>query len=152
MTLEELTAIEQIRQLKARYFRFLDRKQWDDLKQLFTEDLHVEINEPSGSMQIDGRDDFVAGLSAILENIVTVHHGHMSEIKLEGPDLASGIWAMEDHLSPSPAGDGEHYWGLGWYEERYARGEDGCWRIAKFRLVRQRVAVDGKQIFPVPAD
>lgn len=150
MTLDELTAIEDIRRLKARYFRFLDRKQWDDFKQLFTERLHVEIDEPGASMSLDSRDDFVAGTCAALAGVVTVHHGHMSEVTIEGPDTASGIWAMEDHLSPSPARDGDHYCGKGWYEETYVRGEDGCWRIASLTLVRQTIAVDGKQIYPLP--
>jgi hypothetical protein len=152
MTLDELTAIEEIRRLKARYFRFLDRKQWDDFKQLFTEQLHVEINEPGGSMSLDHRDDFVAGTSEALAGIVTVHHGHMSEITIEGSDAASGIWAMEDHLRPSPARDGDHYWGKGWYEETYLRGDDGLWRIASLKLVRQTIAVDGRQIYPPPPD
>jgi len=150
MTLEELTAIEEIRRLKARYFRLLDRKNWQEWRELFVENLHVEINEPGGTMRLDDRDDFVAGTSRILADIVSVHHGHMSEITIEGPDTASGIWAMEDHLCPSPAGDGEHYWGKGWYEERYLCSADAGWRIASLKLIRQRVCVDGRQIYPVP--
>ncbi|MBI0293347.1 nuclear transport factor 2 family protein [Streptomyces sp. PRKS01-29] len=33
----------------------------------------------------------------------SVHHGHMPEIEITGPDTASGIWAMEDLLT-FPAG------------------------------------------------
>ena len=33
---ESLLAIEQIRQLKARYFRLLDTKQWDEWGEVFT--------------------------------------------------------------------------------------------------------------------
>ena len=40
--------IEAIRQLKARYFRFVDTKQWDRWGDLFTEDavFHVPVNRP----------------------------------------------------------------------------------------------------------
>jgi hypothetical protein len=147
MTLDELTAIEEIRRLKARYFRFLDRKQWDEWTDLFVEDLHVEIDEPGATMALDSRADFVAATSKALEGIITVHHGHMSEITLDGLDKASAIWSMEDHLSPAPGG-GDHYWGMGWYEERYEADDTNTWRIAETKLVRQRVVLDGKQIFP----
>lgn len=148
MTLEELIAIEEIRRLKARYFRLLDRKEWAQWKELFVRDLHVEINEPGTTLRLDGRDEFVAGTSSVLADIVTVHHGHMPEITLDGPDRAHGTWAMEDQLSPSPRGDGDLYHGKGWYEETYQRGADGRWRIASLALIRQWVAVDGRQIHP----
>ena len=38
MELTDLLEIEQIKQLKARYFRLMDQKRWDEFAQLFTED------------------------------------------------------------------------------------------------------------------
>ncbi len=151
MTLSELTAIEEIRRLKARYFRLLDRKLWDQLLDVFVEDLQVEIDEPGVQFVLDNREDFVASMSRALDGVVSVHHGHMSEIEIEDADNASAVWAMEDHLSPAPGG-GEHYWGMGWYEERYRRDSSGTWRIARTKLVRQRVVLDGKQIYPSPSE
>ena len=37
MTPEDLVEIEAIKQLKARYFRSMDEKRWDDWGQVFTE-------------------------------------------------------------------------------------------------------------------
>ena len=40
----DLVEIEAIRQLKARYFRLLDTKQWDAWLEVFTEDFQAEIH------------------------------------------------------------------------------------------------------------
>ena len=46
MTRDDLEALEAIRRLKARYFRYVDTKQWDRFGELFCEDaeLHVPVN------------------------------------------------------------------------------------------------------------
>ena len=36
-----LVHVENIKQLKARYFRFVDSKQWDALRDVFTDDAPV---------------------------------------------------------------------------------------------------------------
>ena len=40
----------------------------------------------------------MAFLEPVLQDVVTVHHGHMPEIELTSPTTARGIWAMEDML------------------------------------------------------
>lgn len=35
-TVEQMADIEAIRQLKARYFRLMDQKRWDELRDVFT--------------------------------------------------------------------------------------------------------------------
>jgi 3-phenylpropionate/cinnamic acid dioxygenase small subunit len=42
----DLADIEQIRQLKARYFRFLDTKQWEAWRGLFTDDFTAHVQGP----------------------------------------------------------------------------------------------------------
>ena len=70
-----------------------------------------------------------------LAEAVTVHHGHMPEIMLTGPDTARGIWAMEDVVEFP---DGHKLSGFGHYHETYVRvGSD--WRIATLHLTRLRV-------------
>ena len=56
--LTELTEIEAIKQLKARYCRLLDTKQWDAWRELFTDDF-VSDTSPSGGTVITGADEFV---------------------------------------------------------------------------------------------
>jgi hypothetical protein len=129
--------IEQIKQLKARYFRLMDTKRWDEWGELFTPGCVMEV--PEANMVNDGRDEIVRAVSGALEGVRTVHHGHMPEIELTGADTATGIWAMFDFIE-WPASDGGRLGltGYGHYHEQFVR-EDGAWRIARIRLERIRV-------------
>jgi len=140
MNLEE---IEAIKQLKARYFRYLDTKQWERWGDLFTEDAVLDhpANRPT---PLRGREEIVATVSAGLAGRVTMHHGHMPEIELLADGQAKGIWAMYDRLlGPTPDGNGQaRYEGYGHYLERYVKGEDGQWRIAHLHLRRLHLEIE----------
>lgn len=126
--------LEAIRQLKARYFRHLDTKDWPALRQVFADDVVVDTTDAGGSV-VTGADAFVAALQRLLDGVLTVHHGHMPEITLTSATTATGIWAMEDLLR-FPDGSELHGWGH--YHETYAKA-DGTWRITTLRLTRLRV-------------
>ena len=135
---EQLEEIGAIKRLKARYFRHMDRKDWDAWGQVFAEDAVLEV--PEVDMEVTGREEIVASVSGALVGTQTVHHGHMPEIELTGPDTATGIWAMADYVE-WPQAEGEARVGLqgyGHYIEEYVRA-DGEWRIARSRLERLRV-------------
>ena len=136
--------IEAIKQLKARYFRGMDTKQWDLMKEVFADDVVIDTTE-DGSPVIEGRDEFIAFLAPMLAEVVTVHHGHMPEIELTSDTTATGVWAMEDHLWWPEGSPLQHLHGYGHYHETYRKGPDG-WRIATLtltRLHREFVAGDG---------
>ena len=150
MTVEDLRAIEEIRQLKARDFHLMDRKRWDEWADVFCEDVLVDTTQ-EGSPLLEGRQAFVDFLPPILEGVKTVHHGHASEIQLTGPASATGTWSMEDHLWWPHEQGGRHLWGTGFYFEKYRKDDDGKWRILEMKLQRIRTEVDGQQVFP-PAE
>ncbi|MBW8825632.1 MAG: nuclear transport factor 2 family protein [Acidobacteria bacterium] len=126
--------LEAIRVLKARYFRFVDTKQWDEWRALFTDDVAVDLGETG---TFDDADTFVAFVRQALEAATTVHHGHMPEIELTGADEATGVWAMADIVLRPGA---PRVMGYGHYHETYRR-VDGQWRIASMRLTRLLVDV-----------
>ena len=129
---------EEIRQLKARYFRLMDTKQWDAWRDCFTSDAVLETL-PSPGEHFVGRDEIVSRVSAILSDSVTVHHGHMPEIDLTGPDTATGIWAMFDWVDmPTRV-----LRGFGHYHDDYQR-QAGTWRIRRSRLTRLRLDIERK--------
>ncbi len=136
--LQRLEDIEAIKRLKARYFRTLDRKEWDDWGQVFAKDALLEV--PEGDVEERGRAAIVASVSGSLVGTTTVHQGHMGEIDITGPDTAEGIWAMFDYVEWPRGEDGKRVGlqGYGHYQERYVR-EEGAWRISYSRLVRLRV-------------
>jgi hypothetical protein len=125
-----LVEIEAIKQLKARYFRLLDTKDWDAWEQVFSADASLRWG-PAPAQILHGRRTIREGVSASLEGAVTVHHGHMPEIELTSEDSATGIWAMFDRV------DHPAYLliGFGHYHERYTK-QDGEWRIAELELRR----------------
>ena len=99
---EELSDWLAICDLKARYCRLLDTKDWDGWRELFTKDYELDVSQETGMAPIKGRD---AALEMILSNIrttTTVHQVHSPEIRLDG-DEAHAIWAMHERLIFGPA-------------------------------------------------
>ncbi len=126
-TPEDLAAIAEIEQLKYRYFRHLDLKEFDELGLLLTEDATAAYED--GRSSFDGRAAIVDFLVRALADpgIVTEHHGHHPEITLTSPDTAVGTWYLQDRVVV-PAADIE-IGGTAFYEDRYVR-VDGAWRIS----------------------
>jgi hypothetical protein len=132
--LQRLLDLEELKTLKARYFRYLDTKQWERWRQLFTDDVELAgLSAPFADA-----DAFVAAMRVNLQDAWTVHHGHTPELKVSGPSTASGIWPMTDYVEFPQDGERRGLAGWGYYEERY-RKVDGGWRIAYMRLTRLRV-------------
>jgi hypothetical protein len=148
---DSLAAIEEIKQLKARYFRFLDCKDWDGLEHVFAPDAVMDVSDAVDDMPPESRaamsDDggFIRGrgpiadfVRGVLADAVTVHHGHMPEIEVRSPSSAAGVWAMEDTIAFAEGSPIRSLHGYGHYHETYVR-EDGEWLISSLRLTRLRV-------------
>ena len=130
--------IEAIKQLKARYFRLMDTKDWEGFATVFAEEASMR-NSPDPNEVFEGREEIVRKVSAALAEAVTVHHGHMPEITLTGDDTANGVWAMYDFVElPQLV---LHGWGH--YHEEYVK-RDGAWQILSSRLTRLRLDITPK--------
>jgi SnoaL-like protein len=137
----ELLDIEAIKRLKARYFRLLDLKAWDEFERLFTSDftflsVHAVGTVPTTPVATSAK-AFVARIVAMTDGCTTTHHGHMPEIDVSG-DTAHGIWAMQDVVE-HPSDAGMRFVGTGHYHDDYERGADALWRIKRSLLVRLRL-------------
>lgn len=147
MDLATIEAIEQIKQLKARYFRLMDQKKWDDWREVFTEDVTAvyqgvprRSGEGAAELRCQGRADLVAKVSGFLAPGVSVHHGHMPEIEVTSPTTARGIWAMVDYLRLPQF----TMKGYGHYEEDYVR-EGDKWKIKTILLTRLHCDIEWVQ-------
>lgn len=129
--------IEAIKQLKARYFRLMDTKQWLPFSQVFTDDVVIDVlhDKHVAGDAIEGRAEVVDFIRKAVGKATTVHHGHMPEIDLLSPTEAKGIWAMFDYVEFKPS---RGIRGYGHYHEEY-RKEDGRWHISKLKLTRLRL-------------
>lgn len=132
-------AMEDIKNLKSRYFQYMDFRDWSRYPELFSEDM-VVYNE-DGSVRSTGGKAFAQTVSTFLADATTIHQAYMPEIEIIDPDNASGVWAMHDVLTWK---DGDPFTAMkrieGWghYHETYRR-EPGGWKIASMKLTRLRV-------------
>ena len=144
--IEKLLAIEEIRLLKARYFRFLDSHDWAAFRKLFEDDALFAFPKPpiaegasnlfEGGEEIRGADAFVAWASGRLERVQSAHLGYMPEIEILSATEAKGLWGMEDILR----GSGRIAHGYGYYKEHYAC-QSGVWRIKRWELYYKSMEV-----------
>jgi hypothetical protein len=133
MTPEDLVEIELIKRVKYAYFRNLDLKQWDDIRELFTDDASASYG--GGAYAFEGRDAIVAFFRKAMgrEDFLSSHKAHHPEIDLTGPTTATGVWALEDIVI-------DLQWeldirGAAFYEDDYVK-VGGEWKISQTRYKR----------------
>ncbi len=122
--LEDMNAIER---LQRTYGYFVDKGQWTQLSELFTEDATLEI----------GGKGLFLGRPRVLEYMQTAfgpdgakegllaNHMQFQSIPDISTDGRTG-WVRSRAYVMSNAG-----WGLPLYENEYEKGEDGIWRISR---------------------
>lgn len=130
-----LLEIESIKQLKARYCRHLDAKEWAAWRELFADDFVSEVVDATTRV-IVGADEFVTYARQTLGKTSqpTVHQVHAPEISLTSPTTARGTWALHDVVRLVPM---LTLRGYGHYDENYVKA-GGQWRLQSSRLTRLR--------------
>lgn len=148
--IEKIRAIQEIKQLKARYFRAADTKNMALMATVLAEDCELDYSgackDPATGIDLlpDVTEGKIRSRHEAIEKfgngegVVTVNHSHTCEIELLASDKASAIWAMTDHLHFPPDAPVETLTGHGHYYETYERA-DGAWLIKTLRLTRLRV-------------
>jgi hypothetical protein len=126
-----LESIEEIKKLKAKYFRCLDKKLWSELEDVFAENA---IGEGPYGGPFKGNKAIVQFISKNLgsDSVITAHGGHNPEIEITSDTTAKAIWALEDYVS---FGRNRKFIGYGHYEDEYIK-EKGEWKIKRQRLTR----------------
>ena len=139
--IESLVAIEQIKNLKARYFRCMDTKDWAGFQAVFAPDATADFTREGGDRSRSSATG-AANVTKLIKDLVapalTIHHGHMPEIELTSATTARGIWAMEDLIWWPEGSRRKMLHGFGHYHETYEK-IDGRWFIKTLRLSRLRV-------------
>jgi bile-acid 7alpha-dehydratase len=131
--LHTLVEIEAIKSLKYRYARCLDRKMWEVLPLLFTEDATASYG--GGAYQFNNVDEIMEFLQRNMgePGFLSSHQMNHPEITLHSDTEASGIWALRDHDVMTELNLVVE--GAGYYEDDYVK-VDGEWRIAKTGYTR----------------
>ena len=123
---------ERIRQLKYRYLRTLDLKEWDAFGACLTEDATASYS--GGQFEFSGREEIVAFMRQSLgPGMITMHQCHHPEIAVDG-NRATGTWSLHDTVVMTDFN--LMLQGAAFYEDRYALDVDGQWRISHTGYVR----------------
>lgn len=148
-----LTDVDAIRNLKGRYFRLIDTKQWEELASIFTDEAYFDIDDimardsatgllaredlrhifpGTGRAVVTGLEPLVGFISLALSNVISVHHGFTAEISLHGDD-ATAIWTMEDIFFEKSMPHRKIRQAYGHYRDTYRR-IGGEWKISSMSL------------------
>ena len=151
----DLEAIEEIRQLKYRYFRSLDTRDWETFGDCLTEDVVARYGTKAmgDPLHFDSRQEVVDYMSANMgPGLTSVHIANHPEISVDG-DTATGSWAFEDTVLALAFN--MIIRGAGYYIDTYRRDADGAWRIASTaydRLYEAMTSLDDTPSFKLLAN
>ena len=115
----------QIRDLANRYARMIDRRDWDQIPEVFTED--CELSGPGYSMK--GHAELAGGLATIDQFQRTLHCVQNQISCLEGDSGTGEFYCVANHIYEKE--------GVAWkldmgirYDDHYLRTERG-WRLSR---------------------
>lgn len=122
----DLVAIEQIKQLKARYFRAIDTCNLELLSSVLATDVKISFDSPTYQFELNGIEEAIEFYRSHFTNRrFGMHNGHTPEIVVNG-DQATGLWYLNDlfiNLDEQTMLNGSAL-----YEDHYIKLQ-GEWRI-----------------------
>ena len=133
-TAEILYEIEQIKRLKARYFRALDVNDWELFESCLTDDCEASYGD--GKYQFEGKKAIVKFMARFMsgDKILSIHNGHHPEIDVDaGCTRAEGVWYLQDTVIDLKGRS--MLSGAGLYADHYVKKSDS-WLIAKTGYTR----------------
>jgi len=143
---EKLAGMEEIRQLRAKYWRGVDSHDGELVRSILAEDCVLDYNGcmtdpttgvdhmPVMNLVLRGRDSWQTD-NLEGPKIVTVHTGHQYEIDITGETTAEGIWYFTDRFFMPEGGPFSRFVGYGRYHETYEKAADG-WKLKTTRIER----------------
>ena len=116
--------IEAIKKLKAKYFRCVDKKLWEEMETVLTEDAVADYG--MGIELLQGRKAIMEFLKKNLDrdSMISVHQGHNPEIEITSDTTARGVWVLNDRLIIQTIATSS---GWRYYEDEYVK-VNGEWK------------------------
>lgn len=145
--LQQMLDYKEIIELKARFGRLADAKDWDGFAAVFSEDATFDLG---GGQILHGGRTYANLVRDMLEGATSLHRFTMPEITFTSPTEASGIWQLHDYneWQPDPVtGERCAYDGYGREYETY-RKIDGKWKITSWRLRYDRLDSVAREPLP----
>ena len=116
--------IEAIKKLKAKYFRCVDKKLWDEMEEVWVEDGVADYG--MGIELLQGRKTIIEFLKKNLgrDSMISAHQGHNPEIEITSDTTAKGVWVLNDRLIIQTIATSS---GWRYYEDEYVK-VNGEWK------------------------
>ncbi len=94
-----LMDMEAIRQLKHAYFRCIDTANFEELAELFHDDVFVHFVGGAYEWKFQGKEKYLEAVrGAFTSESVGHHNGHHPEIQILSETEATGIWYLADNM------------------------------------------------------
>jgi hypothetical protein len=122
-----LEAMNAVERLQKAYGYFVDESQWTRLSELFTEDATLEIGGKGlflGRARVLEYMQTAFGPDGVKDNVLAQHMQFQPIVDISAD--GNTAWVRSRAFVMSNAG-----WGLPLYENEYAKGDDGIWRISR---------------------
>ena len=131
--LQQLLDYKEIIELKARFGRLADVKDWQAFAEVFSVDATFDLG--TGELMHGGA-TYAEAVKGMLEGATSLHRFLMPEITFVSATEATGIWMLNDYVEwqPDPVtGERVGFKGYAREYETYSK-IDGVWKITKWRL------------------
>ena len=128
---QELSDRFEIQDLVHYYAHLIDQKSLDDLRQVFTEDAHVDYSAFGGS--VGNLEETTTFLKAALTNELFPNSQHLNaniQVELDGDRASGRVMCFNPMEMTLPDGASQTYFLGLWYVDEYRRTADG-WRICR---------------------
>lgn len=143
LTLQQISDRMEITDLRVKYAAFIDARQWDDLRTIFTDDCTFDFPEVYDQYAPwSGADRVVANISEAMRGGAPFDAMHFMTnplITLKDDRSATARWFLADYIThqtlptASPGGHENPLIYLGVYDDEYVKAADE-WKIAHVKL------------------
>jgi|GEM_PF-567230 hypothetical protein len=130
---ERLLAIEEVKNLRARYCRAIDTKDWNLLRSTLAPDVRLDLPSLRERGGLDGADAFVELVSTWFATTPSLHANYLPEIEIASPSSATGVWQQQHFLPHRYQAEVHHGHGYGYSHDSYEKIE-GRWFMKSVRL------------------
>ena len=125
--LQKLIDIEEIKNLKHRYFRAIDMADFDLLDNVFSPDISIDYRGGTYRWESEGKDTIKESLTHAFHNqTAAMHTAHHPEIEVLSETEATGKWYLQDIFYNFDLGSVTQ--GTALYEDTYIKS-NGNWLI-----------------------
>ena len=126
---QRLKDVQAIKELKSKYFRALDTKNWDELETTMTPNISTAYS--NGKLVFHGPKEITNYFKESMPDTeITLHQGHNPVIWFESDTVAYGKWYLQDNLIFAEGNPycGTQIQGSAIYTDKYVK-VDGQWLI-----------------------